>query len=128
MNVSKLKPLSRNATFKSGILIFIIILTLVLLKTLYPTSSRLSFEERRPKYRIDWLVTRLSSSINDSLPHYQFKKKEDSIRSRVANENFMSGGSLGAFGFGTGEYKTKAGEQKYFLNVLGYFAKDVFDY
>ena len=114
--------------FTSRIIIFLVLITLLLLKFFYPTSSRISWNKKDAQSRLEELVDKESVSINDSLPHYQFKRKQDSILAEVSADNFPAGSGMKIFNLGIYDLITKKGERKYYLIVGGYFAKNFFSF
>ncbi len=127
---NKIKQPDSKKTFTSGLIIFILIVALLLLKFLYPTSSRIAWEKDNYQTRFDKLVEKESWSINDSLPHYQYKRLQDSIRRQLSEENIPRGGSgsMSVFDVGVGKIEFQENKVKYYLTVGGYFAKDFFEF
>lgn len=115
-----------KGTFTSGIVIFTMIIVLLLLKTFYPSASQIASFRGDSQTEFDKLVEKESSSINDSLPHYLFKQKQDSVRRELFDDYTPSGSSWSAGGLGVEKLEPKKGENKYYLLVDGYFVERSF--
>lgn len=114
-----------NRSINSGLAVFGLIVLIVVLKLIHPTSSRISFEP--DKSVVDDLVRDSMHAVNDSLPHFLYERVEDSVRRKFQMDNRYttytgSGYSIGHFGAVVLEDDTK---KEYYFNVPGYFAKDL---
>jgi hypothetical protein len=114
-----------NRTLNSGHAVFGLIVLLVVLKMVYPTSSRLSFEPS--KSVVDDLVSDSMRTVNASLPHILYQRIEDSVRRKFTLDNrntIWTGEGFSIAHFGAVVFKddtTKA----YYFNVPGYFPEEV---
>lgn len=118
----------RKRIISSGVITFILIVLLLLLKFFHPTSSRMATGEDWRKDKLKKPIEKLSSSLNDSLPYYEYKKKQDSIRRELFEDLAVGGNGISVLSLGAEEEKKSNGQEKYFLNVFGYFMRDMFDY
>lgn len=84
----------------------------------------MSWEQQNSQTRFDKLVEKESLLLNDSLPHYQYKKQQDSIRRRLSEENFRVGSSMKVLDVGIEKSQIEKNELRYCVTVGGYFAKD----
>ena len=112
-------------TSSSGIIIFTILVILVTLKIFYPSASRIASFEGDSQREFDKLVEKESSSIDDSLPHYLYKQRQDSIRHELSKYS-LGGNSWHAFDLGVEKLESEKGQKRYYFQIGGYYIKEGF--
>jgi hypothetical protein len=112
----------------SGIFIFGLIVTLFLLNFFYPTSARIAWNKDDYQKSLDKLVEKESHFISDSLPYYQYKRQQDSIRSQLFDESDFGGNSTKTFDMGIKKIDSDKSTEQYYLIIGGYYAKDYFEF
>lgn len=114
-----------NRSLNSGLAVFGLIVLIVVLKLIHPTSSRISFEPG--KSVVDDLVSDSMRAVNDSLPHFLYERVEDSVRRKFQLDNrntTWTGEGFSIAHFGAVVFKDES-TKEYYFNVPGYFAKDL---
>lgn len=104
---------------RSGILIFLVLIIMLLLNLFWP-----KYHHGFSNLSRDPILSERLSGLNDSMPHYSYKKIEDSIRQEFHAENSpldfpRSGWSFLGFGLSELVFKEKS-ESKNFIRLDGY--------
>jgi hypothetical protein len=109
-------------------LIFILIVVLIIVNCITFGSSR-SFDNSN-----HWLYRELTENamrnINDSIPAYEYKRIEDSVRNKIVLENssmISSGAGWAGYSLGTST-NTDAEKEENYLYFSGYKIKNPFTY
>lgn len=111
----------------SSIWIFVLMVVLIVVNNITGTSRSIDLSNH-------WLYRTLTKNqmrnVNDSIPAYEYKRIEDSVRNKIALENssmISSGSGWGAYSLGTSTYAYE-GKEENFLYFSGYKLKDHFTY
>ena len=106
-----------------GPVLFILLFLLIVLRIFLPDTNR--------NYTYDPMERLMQEQrmfLDPSLPHSEYKRKEDSIRRRILEENSFHnsrGDSWSIISFGPSVFKYQIGNSKeYYFSMAGYYLKN----